>query len=243
MSLTLRRKSQRLAIFIMFAVIGVSLEFPLVLNRSDAGTATYRCVDSTGLNIFTDSPSQLDNCVVVNRAVTTAPVPSHPEPVIPEPPRPELLSPVSPALEGLLDIPSSAATDSQSQIIVPVKRAGRSLTVQARLNGTHTARLIVDTGADITILSHEVARDLGVTPTASSTTITLNTVGGSVRADVVRLGTLAVGSAEVRNVPVAVHTLPGAPPDVDGLLGLTFLDKFLVTLDTQKGELHLKKRE
>jgi clan AA aspartic protease (TIGR02281 family) len=195
------------------------------------------------LNIFTDSPSQLDDCIVVNRAVTSPPtrVPP-PDPVMVEPPKPEPL-PVAPLpLDTGLDSTPGLA-DQQNQVTVPVKRAGRSLTVQARLNGTHSARLIVDTGADITILSHEVARDLGVTPTSSSPTVTLNTVGGSVRADVVRLGTIAVGSAEVRNVPVAVHTLPDAPPEVDGLLGLTFLDKFLVTLDAQKGELHLKKRE
>jgi clan AA aspartic protease (TIGR02281 family) len=132
---------------------------------------------------------------------------------------------------------------TNGQVTVPVSRAGHSLTVQAKLNGTHEARLIVDTGADITILSHEVARNLGIVPISGSSTVTLNTVGGSVRADVVRLGTIAVGSAEVQNVPVAVHTLPDAPPEVDGLLGLTFLDKFLVTLDAQKGELHLKKRE
>jgi predicted aspartyl protease len=64
-----------------------------------------------------------------------------------------------------------------------------------------------------------------------------------VRADVARVAAIAVGGAEVKNVPVAVHTMPDVPPQVDGLLGLTFLDKFLVTLDAQKGELHLKKRE
>lgn len=63
------------------------------------------------------------------------------------------------------------------------------------------------------------------------------------RADIVRVATIAVGTAEVRNVPVAVHDFPDVPAGVDGLLGLTFLDKFLVTVDAQKGELHLKQRE
>jgi hypothetical protein len=51
-----------------------------------------------------------------------------------------------------------------------------------------------------------------------------------------------LGEAEARNVTTAVHDLPDAPTGIDGLLGMTFLDQFLVTLDVQKGELHLKPR-
>jgi hypothetical protein len=47
----------------------------------------------------------------------------------------------------------------------------------------------------------------------------------------------------VKNVAVAVHDLPDAQAGVDGLLGLTFLDKFLVTLDAQNGKLLLRQRE
>jgi clan AA aspartic protease (TIGR02281 family) len=207
---------------------------------------TYRCIDTDGVSIFTDSPSQLEDCTPVKKGGSST-VPSLPT----ELSRPDGLETSAQAEPGPPSEPgrsslNPAQSDPQnvvSQVIVPVHRAGRSLTVRAKLNGTHEARLIVDTGADITILSHKVALDLGITPSASTPTVTLNTVGGSVRADLIRLSTLAVGTAEVRNVSVAVHTLPDAPPEVDGLLGLTFLDKFLVTLDAQKGELHLSKRE
>jgi clan AA aspartic protease (TIGR02281 family) len=140
-------------------------------------------------------------------------------------------------------VSSAQPINSTDGVTVPVQRAGRSLTVQAKLNGTYDARLIVDTGADITILSHDLARNIGILPSDINATVTLNTVGGSVRADVVRIGAISVGAAEVKNMPVAVHTMPDAPPQVDGLLGMTFLDKFLVTLDAQKGELHLRRRD
>ncbi|TLY18487.1 MAG: hypothetical protein E6K69_00015, partial [Nitrospirae bacterium] len=128
-------------------------------------------------------------------------------------------------------------------ITVPVFRVGLSLVVQARLNGSREAKLIVDTGADITILSNQVARDAGILPSSYISTVTLNTAGGPVRADMASLDAIAVGAAEVLHVPVALHDLPDTPAGVDGLLGLTFLDKFLVTLDAQKGELHLSRRE
>jgi predicted aspartyl protease len=56
------------------------------------------------------------------------------------------------------------------------------------------------------------------------------------------VGTVSVGTAEARNVPAAVHDLPDAPAGVEGLLGLTFLDQFLVTVDAQRGELYLRPR-
>jgi clan AA aspartic protease (TIGR02281 family) len=127
-------------------------------------------------------------------------------------------------------------------VSIPVAKVGRSLVVQTKLNGTRDARLIVDTGAEITVLSHAVALDAGLLPSQTVATVTLNTAGGSVRADVFRVGSVSLGQAEARNVTAAVHDLPDAPAGIDGLLGMTFLDQFLVTLDTQKGELHLRPR-
>ena len=128
-------------------------------------------------------------------------------------------------------------------VTVPVTRIGRSLVVQVRINGLREAHLIVDTGADITVLSSDITRDLGLNGNGRASNMTLNTVGGAVRADVVRVDSLGVGAAEVKNVAVAVHDLPDVQAGIDGLLGLTFLDNFLVTLDAQKGELLLRRRE
>lgn len=199
--------------------------------------ATYQCVDPSGKTIFTDSPSQLQSCTVLDNAAIRAPAP--PAPPAARPSDPDVSPPGAPpsSPDGTPGAPAAAP------VSVPVLRAGRSLVVQARLNGTLEARLIVDTGAEITVLSHQVALDLGIVPTASDRTVTLNTVGGSVRADLVRVASIAVGGAEVQNVVVVVHDLPDAAAGVDGLLGLTFLDRFLVTLDAQKGELHLRPRE
>ncbi len=192
----------------------------------------YQCVDSSGRSIFTDSPPQAGQCTVVHQGSPSAPISS----VQTSP------SPVGPR-EQAEAVAADAATETPADITVPVFRVGHSLVVQARLNGSRDAKLIVDTGANITILSNQVARDAGILPSSYLSPVTLNTAGGPVRADVARLDALAVGAAEVAKVPVAIHDLPDAPTGVDGLLGLTFLDKFLVTLDTQKGELHLRRRE
>lgn len=139
-------------------------------------------------------------------------------------------------------LPQGERTSGEGMTI-PLTKIGRSFVVRARLNGARDARLIVDTGAEITVLSHAVALDAGLLPSQTVATVTLNTAGGSVRADVFRVGSVSLGDAEVRNVTAAVHDLSDAPAGIDGLLGLTFLDRFLVTLDMQKGELHLRQRQ
>jgi clan AA aspartic protease (TIGR02281 family) len=116
---------------------------------------------------------------------------------------------------------------------------GQLLVVQVYLNGHHGARLILDTGASQTILSHNLVRKLGMTTDTGTASVTLNTMGGPVQAEMIQLGAIRVGEAEVHNLPVAVYDLPEHLPGVDGLLGLTFLHWFLMTLDIQKNELHL----
>lgn len=200
-----------------------------------AWALTYECVDASGAVIFTDSPSQLTRCVTATKGTSASSGQPAPAPPVSEAGAQPGVSPVPPE--------PAAGSLSPAGVAVPVTRAGRSLVVQARLNGSRDAKLILDTGADITVLSHAAALDAGLLPSQTIATVTLNTAGGSVRADVFRIGTVSVGAAEARNVTAAVHDLPDAPAGVDGLLGLTFLDQFLVTVDAQKGELHLKSRK
>ena len=197
---------------------------------------TYECMDATGAVIFTDSPSQLTRCVTAIKGTSAAIGQPAPAPAAAG----AGMQPSAPP--ALVQSEPAASSISPAGVAVPVTKVGRSLVVQARLNGTRDARLIVDTGAEITVLSHAVALDAGLLPSMTVATVTLNTAGGSVRADVFRVGSVSLGTAEARNVTAVVHDLPDAPAGVDGLLGLTFLDQFLVTVDAQKGELHLKRR-
>jgi clan AA aspartic protease (TIGR02281 family) len=148
-----------------------------------------------------------------------------------------------PGQAGLGADPGAGPSVLQHQdVAVPTFRVGQTFVVQVRLNGTRDAKLILDTGAEISLLSHDVVLDLGLFPSSATPTVTLNTVSGTVRADVVIVESMVAGAAEAHDVAVAVHDLPEAPPGVDGLLGLTFLNKFVVTLDPQHGTLHLRQR-
>jgi clan AA aspartic protease (TIGR02281 family) len=223
----------------LFGFLGV-LELALIITPSKTDAVMYRCIDAFGRNIFTDSLSQLDQCSIVEQNPST-PIPLSSvlapdrvtEPLIPDANQ----GGVNPVQPGM------GSTVQSAHVTVPVTKIGRSLVVQVRVNGSRDARLIVDTGADITVLSREVARDVGLMPDVRTPSVMLNTVGGPVQSDAVLVDRMEIGAAEVRNVSAAVSDLPDAPVGVDGLLGLTFLDKFLLTLDVEKGELSLRRRE
>ena len=147
------------------------------------------------------------------------------------PPNPvEVPQPVSPPKEQ---------PGRPSSVSVPLERLGSLFVVTVQLNATRSARLILDTGASHTILSHAIAQDLGLFSLRPVASVTMHTVGGSVQADMVHVDSIRIAGADVRNSLAAIHDLPDAPPDIDGLLGLSVLHQFEVTLDTARSRLHL----
>ena len=123
-------------------------------------------------------------------------------------------------------------------IVVPVQARGSSVIVAATLNRALTAYLIVDTGATITIVSQRIASELGLR------TVTYGTfagVGGVIRRPMAQLRSLKVGEAEIQNLVVAVHDFH-PNPQIEGLLGLDFLRRFHVSLDSRKQQLVLSPR-
>ncbi len=199
------------------------------------GGTLYRCTDPSGASVFTDSPAQLDRCEKLESDTATLPAPGtnrlRPSP----PPR---RAPIPTLSEH--EARTVAPTSVPGQVTVPVQRHGHLLIVSTQINGTRQARLILDTGASHTILSREVANDLGLLVGTESAPVVLKTAGGMVQADLVRVDSISLAEAEVQDTLVAVYDMPDAPPGVDGLLGLTFLDKFVVTLDPARGRLHLR---
>jgi aspartyl protease family protein len=125
------------------------------------------------------------------------------------------------------------------ETVVALRRVRGNWLADVRLNDTRTARFVVDTGASLCVVSPDVAADLGVRPGPRAETIPLQVVGGATTGTRVTLTSVRAGDVEVEDVAAVVHEIG---PGIDGLLGNSFLGRFTVTLDPDRGVLVLRSR-
>jgi clan AA aspartic protease (TIGR02281 family) len=146
-------------------------------------------------------------------------------------------------LKARLGMPTSGqVTTGSEDSIIPLERLGGVWVARVELNDLHEARLIIDTGATFTTISEDLAFDAGVQPDSAHSRINLFTAGGKVQAEMGVARRIRVGNAGRDDVRVVVHTIPNLPDGIDGLLGLSFFDRFLVRLDHSNQQLHLSPR-
>lgn len=134
---------------------------------------------------------------------------------------------------------SGRATTWSEETVVPLERMGGVWVARVEFNDLHPAYLIVDTGATFTTISENLAFDAGINHKTGEPKVKLFTAGGKVQAEMALAKKIQVGNAGRDNVQVVIHTIPNLPEGIDGLLGLSFFDRFLVRLDHSAKELHL----
>jgi clan AA aspartic protease (TIGR02281 family) len=119
-------------------------------------------------------------------------------------------------------------------------RYGSNIVVEALLNDWVKARLVVDTGASLVIISGEVADKLGLNLNKEEPSLIVTLADGrEVKANPVILESLKVKDAELKNVRAAVLK-DKVPTQDDGLLGMSFLENFLLSLDVRTNRLILE---
>ena len=207
--------------------------FGVLLSIHEEGYAIYRCYDKEGSQVLTDQPAQLEQCTLLGVAAppksNSSKLPVAPIPAVPGP------------IEGRKVMPEAQSTSPANHIVeVPLQQVGHLFVVTVKLNGEQDARLIVDTGASHSVVSHRLAIELGLYSDLAMGTVTMNTVGGSVQAPLARIKSIRLAEAEVRDSVVVIHDLPDSPGGVEGLLGLSALREFQVTLDPTKKVLSLQ---
>ena len=85
-------------------------------------------------------------------------------------------------------------------------------------------------------MSADIARRAGARP--SGDTVVLQTANGKVRAPLLRLHDLSVGGVRVSDVTAVVHD--DLPNDLDGIVGLSFLNHFNYSVDARNRILRLR---
>lgn len=99
----------------------------------------------------------------------------------------------------------------------------------------------MDTGAAYVTIHEDLARCLGLDLTQADSVACILADGSQAQAHRTILTHLRLGDALLRNVPVLV--MPTRPnPSHDGLLGMSFLEHFLVELSAEESLLWLTTR-
>lgn len=183
-------------------------------SPSFAGIYSYK--DDAGKTHFTDDPAKIPH----KYRSKDKGLKRHKEKAAPPPSR-----------ESLSDV-AFGPTDLKTHHIALTMSGNGGARVKTYLNGRVASNLIVDTGASMVTISPRLARKLGLELGDAAPEIPFSTAGGMVWSKIFILDSVRVGDAEVRSVEINVNDQLGT---IDGLLGMSFLGEFNMTMD-QIGE-------
>lgn len=144
---------------------------------------------------------------------------------------------------GLNMINSGGTTATQggtSKVTLNIEEHNSVIVVKnVSINNNVNANFILDTGATYTVISPELARKLGLNLNNTSK-INLITANGTIQASKATLNNISINGLSAKNVEVAVSNM-GTNTTLPGLLGMSFLKNFKVTIDKSAGKLTLEK--
>ena len=139
---------------------------------------------------------------------------------------------------GALGAPSRPRRTAE-ETVIGLKRVPGGWLTEVVINGAWTGSLLLDTGASVTLISPAVARAAGVTFGPDTPMGEVQGIAGRTRGPIVTLSSIQVGEIESRGVRAVVVELPEG---LHGLLGNSFLSRYIFTLDPREGALRLQPR-
>lgn len=133
-------------------------------------------------------------------------------------------------------LPKSAAS---SVIRIRMRENGRML-VPVAVNGSGTYSFLLDTGAAVTMLSHSLAKRLGLAATKETQ---VHTFAGKVSLWAGRADSLRIGNHLIVGSDVLIGDLGhlfNQSPEVDGILGQDILSRFNYLIDRRAASLEIE---
>jgi clan AA aspartic protease (TIGR02281 family) len=121
---------------------------------------------------------------------------------------------------------------------IPLTRSGQHFLVAAGPGNAGSLRLLIDTGASMTMVTPGALQRQGIRYRDTGQSRVFNTANGPVRAPIYILETLSVGDWSVQQLEIGVLEL-GGQTGVDGLLGMNFLKHFRFFIDQNDSMLRL----
>jgi hypothetical protein len=152
------------------------------------------------------------------------------------------------AAAGRAASPAQIVESGSSRVTsVAIQAINNRFLVPVVLNENQKATFLLDTGANITVVTPDMARRAGIELSGGAPKSKARMASGQeVEVSLVRVKSLRVGLARIDNLGVAVYeigVLDGSanpPLVVDGYLGADFVGRFTMTLDPKAGKLTLQ---
>jgi hypothetical protein len=157
--------------------------------------------------------------------------------VAPSPTPPSVKQSQNPFLNDLLEKEKSSHPKAGGVIHYT---PGRPIVVTVRLNGRSSARLVLDTGADRSVIRSRSLIAAGVDLARPVARGKIRGVAGETEVSYFIVDSMEVGDARVQSLRVAAYDIGESASD--GLLGRDFLDGFNVSIDSAAGIIRLKPR-
>jgi clan AA aspartic protease (TIGR02281 family) len=126
----------------------------------------------------------------------------------------------------------------QTGTAVPLEEDERALILNATIDHRKTAMFILDTGATYTSISEEMASDLGY-DLRHVPKVTITTANGQVSLPKIKLSALTLNGYTIHDVEATVMPMPKNVP-FSGLLGLSFVKRYKITIDSEASQLYIQ---
>jgi clan AA aspartic protease (TIGR02281 family) len=125
---------------------------------------------------------------------------------------------------------------------IEISREGNHAFVNVVLNERTNAKLLIDTGASLVILSPKIAQELNINVNSAHPQIKMSLGDGrEVPAQFIKIDTVDVGRVRAKDIEAAVIYQDDAFPIFDGLLGMSFLRLFKFEINLEQNKLVLEK--
>ena len=139
----------------------------------------------------------------------------------------------------LSDRQETEETISLEVVDIPLLRIGDHFLVDALLNDSRQVRLLIDTGASMTILTPDFLERNNLSYLDTNKRRLFNTANGQVSAPIYKIESLSLGEWQVNQIEIGVMPLDNETT-FNGLLGMNFLKHFQFFIDQNDANLRLQ---
>jgi Tfp pilus assembly protein PilF len=123
--------------------------------------------------------------------------------------------------------------EDSKKAVVQLKPSEKFNLVDVVVNDSLTATMIIDTRAEYSIISEDLAQRLNILLSTQTSEVRFEFAGKAYKAPLINLPSLKIGKLEVRNVPTLMWDL-SSYPGLDGVVGMTFLHHFQVEIKSHE---------